>query len=247
MEVDGSDAFRYAARLNAKMGVDWIKLMITGGVAGGSEGMQELQMTEAEVAAAVEVAHAKGLKVMAHLGGPEAARMAVNSGVDSVEHGYTLDEAAVALMVEKRVWYVPTLSVTHDEDYMRRMGWSHQATEKALNTAEAHRKGFGMALAGGVRIASGSDLHPLAESSVGEIVQLVRCGMSEWQAIVAATLSAAELCGADADLGTIEVGKKADLIVVPQNPLDDIRRLRSVEMVILDGRLVHLDSVEEGV
>jgi imidazolonepropionase-like amidohydrolase len=164
-----------------------------------------------------------------------------------VEHGYTLDEAAVALMAEKGVWYIPTLSVTHDSDYMRRMGWSEQATEKALNAAVTHRQGFEMARAAGVHIASGSDLHPLAQSSVSEIAQLVRCGMSEWEAIVAATRSAAQLCGADADLGTIEAGKKADLIVVPHNPLDDIGHLRSIAMVILDGRLVHQDSGQEGV
>lgn len=244
-EVDGSDGFRSAARLNVKMGVDWIKLMITGGVAGGSESMQEPQMSRAEVSAVVEVAHGKGLKVMAHLGGPEAVRMAVLAGVDSVEHGYTLDEETVDLMAEHDVWYIPTLSVTHDEAYMRHMGWSDLATEKARTAAGEHRQAFEMARAAGVRIANGSDLHPLAQSSIGEIVQMVRCGMSEWEAIVAATHSAAQLCGVEADLGTIEPGKKADLIVVRQDPLNDIRNLQSVAMVIVDGNIVHLDQRQE--
>jgi imidazolonepropionase-like amidohydrolase len=244
-EVDGADAFQHAARLNAKMGVDWIKLMITGGIAGGSEGMQERQMTAAEVSAAVEVAHAKGLKVMAHLGGPDAVRMAVACGVDSVEHGYTLDPAAASLMADEGVWYVPTLGVTHNEEYMRRMAWSEMAIEKALAAAPAHREAFNMARAAGVRIANGSDLHPLSGSTTAEIAQLVRCGLTEWEAIVAATLSAAELCGAQEELGTIEPGKKADLIVVPGDPLEEIGRLGSVTMVILDGRIVHNVPSEE--
>lgn len=247
IEVDSADSFRYAARLNAKMGVDWIKLMITGGVAGGSESMQELQTTAAEVTAAVEVAHAKGLGVMAHLGGPEAVRMAVKCGVDSVEHGYTLDESAAAVMAENGTWYIPTLSVTHDNDYMRRMGWSDLAAEKARTASRAHRRSFDMARAAGVRIASGSDLHPLAQSSIGEIIQMVKCGMSEWEAIVAATRSAAQLCSAEADFGTIAPGKVADLIVVRKNPLDKIQHLRTVTMVILDGKPVHADPRQEKV
>lgn len=237
-ELDGPDAFRHGARLNIKMGVDWIKLMITGGIAGGREGMQELQMTAAEVEAVVETAHAKGLKVLAHLGSPEAVRMAVAAGVDSVEHGYTLDEEAVALMAEKGTWYVPTLSVTQDEDYMRRAGWSSLAIEKALAAAPAHAAAFRMALEAGVRIANGSDLHPLAQTTVGEIVQMVRCGMSPWDAIVAATRNPAELCGVADELGTIEAGKLADLIVVPENPLEDVRRLHSVAMVIQNGKII---------
>lgn len=238
MEADGADGFRRAARLNIKMGVDWIKLFVTGGVAGGNEGMQEMQMNGQEIAAAVEVAHAKGLKVLAHLGGPDAVRIAVAAGVDSVEHGYTLDEDAAKLMAEKGVWYIPTLSVTHDETYMRQMGWADLAIEKALDAAPAHEEAFRMALAAGVKIANGSDLHPLAQTTIGEIEQLVRCGMSEWDAIVAATYNAAELCGIETKLGTVEQGKLADLIVVPDNPLKDIHSLRSVTMVIQNGQIV---------
>ena len=238
METDGADGFRRAARLNIKMGVDWIKLFITGGVAGGREGMQELQMTREEVAAAVEVAHAKGLKVLAHIGGPDALRMAVGCGVDSVEHGYKLDEETVTLMAENDVWYVPTLGVTHNEDYMRRMGWGNLAVEKALAAAPGHRETFRMAMQAGVRIANGSDLHPLAETTIGEIEHMVDCGMPEWDAIVAATKNPAELCGVGTDLGTIEPGKVADLIVIPNNPIDDIQNLRSVRMVILEGKLI---------
>lgn len=238
MEADGADGFRRAARLNIKMGVDWIKLFVTGGVAGGRESMQEMQMAADEIAAAVEVAHAKGLKVLAHLGGPDAVRVAVACGVDSVEHGYTLDEDAVKLMADRGVWYVPTLSVTHNEAYMRQMGWADLAIEKALAAAPAHEEAFRMALAAGVRIANGSDLHPLAKTTISEIEQLVSCGMAEWDAIVAATYNAAQLCGVEAQLGTIEQGKLADLIVAPESPLVNIRALRSVTMVIQNGQII---------
>jgi imidazolonepropionase-like amidohydrolase len=244
MEVDGAEAFRHGARLNLQMGVNWIKLMITGGVAGGRERMDELQMEPEEIRAAVEAAHAKGAKVCAHLGGPDAVRIAVDAGVDCVEHGYWLDEQAVARMAERGTWLVPTLGVTQNESYMRRMGWPEPAIEKALAAAPVHLRGFQLALAAGVRIANGSDLHPLRETTAIEVEQLVRGGMTAHQAITAATRSAAEMCGAAKDVGTIEAGKLADLIVTRRDPLSDIRALQTVGAVIQNGAVVRNDLAE---
>lgn len=123
IEVDGPDEVRKATRYNIKMGVDWIKLGITGGIAGIREGMKESQMTFEEIKAACDTAHNKGLKVCAHAGSAEAVKLAVKAGLDCVEHGYQLDEEAVGLMAKKGVSYVPTLSVTQDETYMRRYRW----------------------------------------------------------------------------------------------------------------------------
>jgi imidazolonepropionase-like amidohydrolase len=243
MEVDGVDEFRHAARQNIKMGTNWIKLMITGGVAGDRETMTELQMMPEEVKVVCDAAHAKGLKVMAHIGGPEAVKMAVKAGVDSVEHGYQMDRESVAMMAEHGVWYAPTLSVTQDQEYMRRMNWSDVARDKAIEAASAHLQAFHMAREAGVKVVNASDLHPLNTTTVGEIIQLVRAGMSAWEAITAATKSAAELNNAADRLGTIEAGKLADLIVVAQNPLTQIESLRQVKTVILGGRIIRSDSV----
>jgi imidazolonepropionase-like amidohydrolase len=237
-EVDGPEQVRQAARKIVKMGADWIKLLITGGIAGGNESMTELQMTAEEIAVACQVAHRKGLRACAHLGAAEAVKVAVGAGLDSVEHGYALDEEAVARMARKGTYYIPTLSVTQDEAFMYRWKWPQHSIDRALAGARRHREGFQMALAAGVKICAGADLNPMAETAIPEIEWLARCGMTAHQAITAATLRGAELCGAESDHGTIEPGKIADLIVMPKNPLENVSALRGVEIVVKEGRVV---------
>ncbi|MFZ5916487.1 MAG: amidohydrolase family protein [Chloroflexota bacterium] len=238
IEVDGADEVRKATRYVIKMGVDWVKLMITGGIAGVREGMGESQMTFDEIKAACDAAHNKGLKVCAHIGAAAAAKLAVEAGLDSVEHGYLLDREVVDRMAERGVWYVPTLTVTEDEQRLRLNRTPDYSIERALAGAEAHRRSFELALRAGVKIASGADMNPMWVTSVKEIYWLGRCGMTNLQALQAATIRAAELCGVADDLGTVEAGKLADLIVVPDDPLADLTHLCSVEMVIKEGQIV---------
>ena len=238
VEVDGADEVRKATRYNLKMGVDWIKLAITGGIAGIREGMKESQMTFDEIKSACDAAHNKGIKVCAHLGSSEAVKLAISAGLDCVEHGYNLDQEAVDLMAEKDIFWIPTLSVTQDEAYMRRYCWPEHSIKRALEGAEAHVAGFKMALDAGVKIASGADLNPMRETSVVEIEWLARSGMTNWQALLAATRNSAELCGVDNELGTIEEGKKADLIVLKANPLEDISNLHKLMLVFKEGAIV---------
>jgi imidazolonepropionase-like amidohydrolase len=211
--------------------------MITGGVASATETMYESQMTLDEIEAAVEVARFKGRKVCAHVGGALGAKMAVKAGVASVEHGYFLDDEAIEMMVKHDTFYVPTLSVTQDEDYMR-AHWTEYAIKKALDAAPRHLESFQKALGAGVKIAIGEDSIPFAERLVPEIETVVGAGMEPMAAIVASTRTAAELCGVDDQLGTIEVGKVADLIVVTQNPLDNVSHLRDLLLVFKEGQLV---------
>lgn len=238
IEVDGPDEVCKATRYNIKMGVDWIKLGITGGIAGIREGMRESQMTFEEVKAACDTAHNKGIKVCAHAGSAEAVKLAISAGLDCVEHGYQLDEEAVNIMAKKGVFYVPTLSVTQDEAYMRRYRWPEYSIRRALEGSKAHLRSFEMALEVGVNIASGADMNPMRETSVNEVIWLARSGMSNWQALVAATRSSAKLCGVADKLGTIETGKIADLIVVAANPLDDISNLHKLQMVVKEGAII---------
>ncbi len=238
MEVDGPDEIRKAARYCIKMGVDWIKLAITGGIAGIRESMYEIQMSYEELKAACDVAHNKGLKVCTHTGSGEAAKLAVRAGVDCIEHGYQLDEEACALMAQHGVYYCPTLSVTHDEGYMRRWEWPEHSLRRALEGAALHRQAFQTALRAGVKIINGADLNPIAETAVPEMEWQVRAGASAAYVLLGSTRRAAELCGVASSLGTIEVGKVADLIAVERNPLENISTLRDVKVVIKEGRVV---------
>jgi imidazolonepropionase-like amidohydrolase len=238
IEADGPDEVRKAARYCIKMGVDWIKLFITGGIAGTRESMYEIQMSEAEIRAACDVAHNKGLKVTAHTGCSEAAKIGVRAGLDCIEHGYELDDEACELMADYGVYYCPTLSVTQDEAYMRRWEWPEYSIQRALAGAELHRQSFQRALNAGVKIVNGADLNPIAETAVPEIEWVVKAGLSPAQALLASTRRPAEMCGAADRLGTVETGKLADLMVVEQNPLQNISTLREVRLVLKEGEPV---------
>ena len=239
VEADGPDAVRKAARQQLKMGADHVKIFITGGIAGDRESMYELQLNFDEIQAAVEVAHNKGVRVASHTGGAEAVKTAVKAGVDSIEHGYHLDEEAVALMAKKGTFYVPTLSVTQDSDYIDAKDWPDHMRQKVESGKRLHLESFKMALQGELKIASGSDLTPIGPQGIGEVIQLVRAGMTSWEAIVAATRISAELCQREKVLGTIEVGKLADIIAVEGNPLEDIEHLRKLRLVMQGGQVVY--------
>lgn len=238
VQVDGPYEVRKAAREQLRRGADQIKLMITGGVASATETMHETQMTMDEIQAAVEVASFKGRKVCAHIGGSLGAKMAVKAGVASVEHGYYLDDEALDLMVEHGTFYVPTLAVTQDMDFVMANN-AEFAIKKILRAAPGHLDTFQRALAAGVKIATGEDMPvPFAERVIPEIETMVAAGMDNMAAIVASTRNAAELCDAAATLGTVEVGKLADLIVVANNPLERIGHLRELMLVFKEGQCV---------
>ncbi len=237
VEVDGADEFLRAARDQIKHGADWVKIMVTGGVASKRETMHEPQATLEEISAVVQAARERGKRSVAHIGGPEGAKYAVQAGIDSIEHGYLLDDEVIAMMVERGTYYVPTLSVTQDDEYISN-NWTPWAIKKARDAAPGHLASFQKAVKAGVKIANGTDLTPIADTTPGEIEQLVRAGLTEMEAIIASTRTAAELCGVESELGTIEVGKLADMIVVRENPCDDISHLRGIRMVMKDGHIV---------
>jgi imidazolonepropionase-like amidohydrolase len=230
-------------------GVDHIKLNLTGGIMGPAwDRHTHAFFLPEELEAAFRVCAQRGFRVMAHAASPDAVKAALRHGAWTVEHGYVMDDACLALFRERQAWYVPTLGITHlTPDQATTPAEKRWVTQRALTPdlirrAEAavgeHRTWFRKALGSGVRMALGSDVRPVKDAVLLEMGLWVKDGATRWQALQAATRHAAELCGVGDELGTVEVGKRADLIVVRGNPLDDVEHLRALELVFKDGRLV---------
>jgi len=257
--IDGPYEVRKAVREQLKHGVDQIKLIVSGGHGdmirtGDPKSMQVTNMLQDEVEAAVEAAHQKGKRVCAHTGNP-GMKMAIRAGVDCIEHGYWMDDEAVELMVEHDVFYVPTLVCNLDEQFMLDNGGLDKfhpgralvAKSEGVTPeyAKVHLEGFQKALKAGVKICCGGDSNPSGEFALLEIEHLARAGMGEMGALIAATRTCADLCGVADRLGTVEVGKLADLIVLSDNPLEDISNIRKLKLVFKGGNLVDT-AVPEG-
>ena len=250
VEVDGPEGYRRIIREQIKNGVDFIKLNMTGGVMGPPwDKMPNTFPLPDEIETAFELCRRRGFKVVAHAGGPDGIKASIQAGAYTLEHGYMLDDEAISMMVEKGTYFVPTLSLTHlnrgpdfaVSRYERDWSLAHPIPEdyrlRAVDAATAHAEGFGKAVEAGVKIACGSDLD-LPDGGLLELAMLVRCGMSEWQAIVAATQTAAEVCCVADEYGTVEPGKRADLIALKSNPLDDIDNVRDLALVTKNGQVV---------
>ncbi|MBV9134582.1 MAG: amidohydrolase family protein, partial [Chloroflexi bacterium] len=243
LEADGPDGFRQAVRKQLRAGADVIKVAITGGIAGEYEQIRDSQATYAEMEAACQAAHNAGRRITAHAGSALAIAEGIRAGLDCVEHGYFLDQPTVDTMANKGVYLVPTLSVSRAEEYMRRIGCPQWMIDKSLRAGEDHLRSYQMALAAGVPMAMGTDMLP-ADPYDGtlavyrEVEWMVEGGMPHAAALRAATLSAAELCQVDADLGSVTPGKLADLVAMPANPLENIRALRGIDTVMKDGAIV---------
>jgi imidazolonepropionase-like amidohydrolase len=247
--ADGPDEVRRAVREQIQGDVDLIKVVVSGGVFGFRwDSLDQTHFFQDEIEAALQTAHQRGYKAAVHAGNPEAVKLAVRAGAHTIEHGYVLDEEAIHLMVERKTILVPTLSVTfltdeaaespYEKEYVKRWPLPPNLRQRANEHRPAHIDAFKAAREAGVRIASGSDHSPLAEAAFLEIETLVRCGMTPMQAIMAATRVAAEATAVEKEVGTVEPGKRADLLVVGANPLESIYNLRRTVMIFKEGRLV---------
>lgn len=233
-EADGPDEVRKVAREQLKAGADFIKAMASGGfVSQGTDLPTSSQLTVEEMRAAFEEAHKAGKKTTTHAHPPVAIQAAIEAGVDCIEHGALLDERTADLMASKGVFLDPTLSalrITAERGLeMGRPRWLVEISkEKIAHQMDTFRK----AVKAGVKIVTGVD-------SIGEMVLelqlLMEGGLSAMEAILAATKTAAECLNLADEIGTIEAGKLADLIVVDGDPLADITTLRDVKMVMKGG------------
>ncbi|MGA9240660.1 MAG: amidohydrolase family protein [Silvibacterium sp.] len=236
--ADTTDDISRVVRRDIKYGADWIKLMATGGVMDPISDYRVQELSEEQMARAVEVAHRAGRKVMAHAEGTEGIKAAVRAGVDSIEHGTMLDEEGAKMMAERGTWLVPTLyCFQHDLKTGTSRGRDQRSMAKGIAIVDAQGPAFARALKYHVKIAYGvDDADP--EVLSGEFGALVRGGMLPLQALQAATINAAQLLSLDKDMGTIEPGKSADLVAVPGDPLTDITVMEHVTWVMKGGTVV---------
>ena len=248
-ECDGPYGFVQAIREQMKGGVDHIKLNLSGGIMGPPWDLHRHSfLLEDELKAAFALCHQREFKVMAHATNPDAVKAAIRLGAHTVEHGYIQDEECLDLFQSSGAWYVPTLAISHltheqaandwEKEWVERRQIAADLQRRANDASDEHAKWFKRALDAGIKMALGSDIRPLSEAALLEMGLWVRDGATSWQTIQAATRNAAELCGVGDYLGTVEAGKLADLIVVADNPLDDIGNIRKLMLVMKDGRIV---------
>ena len=242
---DGPEEVRKTVRSVLRAGADFIKLMSSGGVMSPNDEPGATQFTREEIAVMVYEAAAQGKTCMAHAQGMEGVRNAVECGVESIEHGIYLDESIMDEMKKRGTFLVPTLLAP--VSVLRRAEENPgsllpQSVRKTHEVLADHQESFRMAVDAGVRVAMGTDtgVGPHG-SNVEELRLMVENGMSPMQAIVASTKTAAECIHMQKDIGTLEEGKLADLLVVNGNPLEDIGILEHKDnlLMIMQGREVH--------
>lgn len=267
--ADGEDECRRAVRQVLREGADQIKFWATGGGNWGTDRIDDTHYSQEEMNIICREAHLiKGTKVCAHCETEETIRMAIEAGVDTIEHGEDLTPELCDMMIERDIILVPTLFLLAnwydlvpvvDIDTKRLMrpdpflyrDYYHPLPEmEQKGYMQQVVRSFELALEKGVKIALGSDTvyEPSCEygrQSLEEFAELVRRGMSLKQAIKAATFTAAEACGMERDIGSIEEGKLADLLVLKDDPTKDVNVLYdtdNIKCIITDGRL----TVEDG-
>lgn len=239
---DGVESCRRAVRLQIRRGVDVIKIATTGGVNSRIGAGLNRQIFDDEVKALVDTAHLYGKKVAVHAHGADGVNAALAAGADSIEHGTLLDAESIRLLKANGAYYVPTLSTVNG--YLERLAADPNAYPPAVLEKVKWRisitgKALERAVPAGVKVAFGTDAGVSKHGrNADEFELLVKHGLTPMQAIEAATVNAAALLGVERDAGSLEAGKRADLIAISGDPLADIRLLKSVEFVMKDGRVV---------
>ncbi|MGH3088597.1 MAG: amidohydrolase family protein [Rubrobacteraceae bacterium] len=245
--ADGCDEVRKAVREQLMMGADFIKVMTTGARSVVLEDPEPAQLTREEVRTIVEEARRMGVRVAAHVEGLEGARIAVEEGVDTIEHGLSLHREPELLdrMAASGQFLVPTLSTFHNlsQDIADKypcvlVGQAKRQREEAYETLAA-------AKAAGVRIAMGFDSHPLGRNAL-ELVRMVSGGLAAMEGLVAATSGAAAALGLDG-VGVVRPGAVADLLVLDGDPLEDPAVLldpNRIKLVLQAGKPIGATTLE---
>jgi imidazolonepropionase-like amidohydrolase len=221
--VDGPDEMRRAVRELIRMGADVIKVATSGGVLSPRDDPRHAHFRPAELDVLVEEATAAGIFVMAHAQGGDGIKNAVRAGIRSIDHGIFLDDEAIELMKARGTWFVPTLVAPQGVIDAAEAGvpLPPVVVDKARAVIEVHRSAFRRAVEAGVRIAMGTDSGVTPHGrNLRELVLMAAGGMRPADVLEATTRSAAQLLGVDAERGTIETGKLADLVVVGGDPYD---------------------------
>jgi len=236
--INGPEEARRAVRLDHKYGATMIKVCATGGVLSLTDDVDTPQLTQEELNAIVDEAHALRLKTAAHAHGAEGAKRAIRAGINSIEHGSFLDDEALDMMKARGTYLVPTLMAP---DYLRQkldagVYFPPKIAAKARDAIASIQSMFKRALAKGVRIGLGTDAAVYPHGlNAGEFHLMVDLGMKPVDALKAGTSSDAELLGLDKQIGSLETGKLADVVAVPGDPIADIRQTEHVFFVMKEG------------
>lgn len=242
--TQGPDGFRRAVHHQLKYGADLIKFCATGGVLSQGDAVGVQQLTLEEMRALVDAAHMAGVRVAAHAHGLEGIKAALRAGVNSIEHGSTLDEEAVALFRETGAWHVPTMMAFEWVVQGAKEGkLTPHSAEKALEIAPHFERSIRRSIEGGVKIAFGTDAGVFPHGrNARELGLLVEAGMTPVEALLSATRSAATLLDRADEIGTVEAGKLADLIAVRGDPMADVTVLEAVDFVMKGGVVYKRDG-----
>ena len=236
--VNGADEARRAVRLAHKYGATIIKTCATGGVLSLADAVDTPQLTQAELDALVDEAHALRLKSAAHAHGAEGAKRAIRAGIDSIEHGSFLDDEALDMMKQRGTYYVPTLMAVQGltEQIQKGVAIPPAILPKAQAAIAAIHQTFQKAIVKGIKIGLGTDaaVYPHGRNAE-EFHQMVDLGMKPIDALKAGTSSDADLLGLADKIGTLENGKLADVVAVPGNPVENIRVTEHVFFVMKEG------------
>jgi imidazolonepropionase-like amidohydrolase len=237
--ANGPDEVRRKVRELASNGVDWIKVLATGAVLTHNSQPGAEEFTPEELAAAVDEARKRGLKVVAHAHGAEGIKNAVRAGVASIDHGTMIDDEGIALMKQRGTYLVADI---YNDDFIQgegaRLGMPKDFLEKDKALGLLQRENFRKAVQAGVKVAYGTDsgVYPHGDNAK-QFAYMVRYGLTPMQAIKSATVWAADLLGMSDRLGALAPGKIADVVAVEGDPLRDVAVLERVQFVMKAGKV----------
>jgi imidazolonepropionase-like amidohydrolase len=238
---NGPESCREAVRIQVGRGANVIKIATTGGVNSRIGAGLGAQMFEDEARALIETAHLYGLKVAVHAHGADGINLALRMGADSIEHGTIFDDETIRLFRQSGAYYVPTLSTVNG--YIERLAadpdaYSPEVLPKIRWRISITGQSLQRAVPAGVKIAFGTDAGVSKHGrNADEFALMVQHGMTPMSAIQAATVNGADLLGLSAEIGTLEPGKRADIVAVDGDPLTDVAVLTSMDFVMRDGRV----------
>jgi imidazolonepropionase-like amidohydrolase len=236
--VDGPDEMRRKVRELIRNGADVIKVATSGGVLSPRDDPRHPHFSPEELEAMVQTAAAHGIWVMAHAQGAEGIKNGVRAGIRSIDHGVFMDDEAIELMLEHGAWFVPTLVATQGVIDAAEAGAAipEVSVRKARELIEVHRESFRKAVAAGVKIAMGTDsaVTPHGDN-LRELILMEEGGQTPAEVLRSTTMSAAELMGLQEELGSLEPGKRADVVVVEGDPFDLKTLPERIESVYKDG------------